>query len=120
MTQEEVLEDFPRIRLQPGLFDVVIARQKATGELCRYCPCVRSYPVFMKGITIKLPEMTLRQLRQEARATGRSVAEIVRDCLENRSDHGARSVYALSSDLAGSVSGGRKSATNKRRRFRRT
>ncbi len=64
-----------------------------------------SYPVFMKGITIKLPEMTLQQLRQEARATGRSVAEIVRDCLENRSDHGARSVYALSSDLAGSVSG---------------
>ena len=46
-----------------------------------------SYPVFMKGITIKLPEMTLRQLRQEARATGRSVAEIVRGCLENRSDH---------------------------------
>src|SRR5207247_10595757 len=41
----------------------------------------------MKGITIKLPEMTLRQLRQEARATGRSVAEIVRGCLENRSDH---------------------------------
>src|SRR5207249_4163991 len=43
--------------------------------------------VFLKGITIKLPEMTLRQLRQEARATGRSVAEIVRGCLENRSDH---------------------------------
>jgi len=50
MTQEEVLEDFPRIRLQPGLFDVVIARQKATGELCRYCPCVRNeLPCFHEG-----------------------------------------------------------------------
>ena len=54
----------------------------------------------MKGITIKLPETTLRRLRQEARATGRSVA-------------------ALASDLAGSVAGGRKAATNERRKFSR-
>ena len=54
----------------------------------------------MKGITIKLPETTLRRLRQEARATGRSVA-------------------ALTSDLAGSVAGGRKAATNERRKFSR-
>ncbi len=74
----------------------------------------------MKGITIKLAEVTLRQLRLEARATGRSVAEIIRGRLENPSDHGTQSVYALSSDLAGSVSGSRKPATNARRRFRRT
>jgi len=33
----------------------------------------------IRGITIKLTESTLRRLRPEARATGRSVAALVQD-----------------------------------------
>jgi hypothetical protein len=72
----------------------------------------------MKGITIKLSEASLKQLRQVARATGRSVAALVRDRVESV-PAGGESVYALSSDLAGCVAGARKAATNTRRRFRR-
>lgn len=71
----------------------------------------------MKGITIKLSETTLLRLRQEARASGRSVAALIRERIEAPSSRGEESVYALSSDLAGSVAGSRKAATNARRRF---
>jgi predicted transcriptional regulator len=71
----------------------------------------------MTGITIKLPDALLRRLRQEARATGRSVAALIRDSLEAGPGRGSRSVYEISSDLAGSVAGDRKPATNDRRRF---
>lgn len=74
----------------------------------------------MKGITIKLPEETLRRLRQEARATGRSVAAIVRERVEAPSDDDEVSVYAASADLAGCLEGSRKAATNARRKFRRS
>ena len=74
----------------------------------------------MKGITIKLPAETLDRLRKEARETGRSVADLVRERLETRPDQAAGSVYALTSDLAGCLSGRRRAATNERRRFRRT
>jgi len=73
----------------------------------------------MKGITIKLPEATLRRLKQEARATGRSVAALVRDCVEAPRDRDDRSVFALTSDLAGSLVGGRRAATNERLKFKR-
>jgi hypothetical protein len=74
----------------------------------------------MKGITIKLPARTLAQLREEARATGRSVADLVRERLDASAARPGPSVHALTSDLAGVLTGGRKSATNERRRFRRT
>jgi predicted transcriptional regulator len=74
----------------------------------------------MKGITVKLPDATLRQLRQEARATGRSVAALVRERVEALPRRESRSVYEITSDLAGSVAGDRKPATNKRRRFARS
>ena len=74
----------------------------------------------MKGITIKLPEATLRQLRQEARATGRSVAAVVRERVEVLPRRGSRSVYEITSDLAGSLAGSPEPATNKRRRFARS
>lgn len=62
----------------------------------------------MKGITVKLPDATLRQLRQEARATGRSVAALIRAKLEALPRRrGRRSVYEITSDLAGSVAGGK-------------
>lgn len=73
----------------------------------------------MKGITIKLPETTLRRLRQQARDTGRSVAALVRERVEAPLDRRGGSVYPVTSDLAGSLAGGRKAATNERRRFRR-
>jgi predicted DNA-binding protein len=72
----------------------------------------------MKGITVKLPEATLRQLEQEARATGRSVAAIIRERVEAQGEPHA-SVYALTRDLAGSLSGKAIAATNERRKFRR-
>lgn len=73
----------------------------------------------MTGITIKLPEETLRKLREEARRTGRTVAAIVRERVESE-DAGAGSVYALTADLAGCLDGGKQSATNARRKFRRS
>ena len=74
----------------------------------------------MKGITIKLPAPTLQRLTREARATGRSVAALVRERVEAPRDRAARSVHAVASDLAGSLAGGRKAATNDRRRFGRS
>jgi hypothetical protein len=74
----------------------------------------------MKGITIKLPDTTLRHLRQEARTTGRSVAALIRERLEAAPRRGSPSVYEITSDLASSVAGSRKPATNERRRFARS
>jgi len=73
----------------------------------------------MKAITIKLPAAMLSALRQEARATGRSVADIVRQRLETGLGQSGQSVYALSADLAGSLAGSGRSATNDRPKFRR-
>jgi hypothetical protein len=73
----------------------------------------------MKGIIIKLPESTLHRLRDEARATGRSVAAVVRERVEAPQES-AGSVHARPADLAGSLAGRRRSATNARRRFART
>jgi predicted DNA-binding protein len=72
----------------------------------------------MKGITIKLSEETLKRLEQEARATGRSVAAIIRERVEAKAV-AADSVYALTHDLAGGLAGSHKSATNDRRKFKR-
>jgi predicted DNA-binding protein len=73
----------------------------------------------MKGITVKLPETTLRRLRQEARNSGRSVAALIRERVEAPLASDDRSVYAVTSDLAGSIAAGRKAATNARRKFLR-
>jgi len=72
----------------------------------------------MKGITIKLPEGVVQQLRDEARRSGRSVAALVRERIEAPASD-VSSVYELSADLAGSLAGSGVSATNARRRFRR-
>jgi hypothetical protein len=74
----------------------------------------------MKGITIKLSEVTLRRLRQEAQATGRSVGALVRDRVEGVPRGSSDSVHALTADLAGSLIGPPRSATNARRRFRKS
>jgi predicted DNA-binding protein len=73
----------------------------------------------MKGITVKLPEATLRRLKREARVTGRSVAALVRERLEVPAEAEPPSVYSLTSDLSGSLGGSRRAATNDRRKFRR-
>jgi hypothetical protein len=73
----------------------------------------------MNGLTIKLPESTLRRLRQEARATGRSVAAVVQERVEAPLGEAAGSVHDRAADLAGSLAGRRRAATNARRRFRR-
>lgn len=72
----------------------------------------------MKGITIKLPETVAQQLRAQARQSGRSVAALIRERIEV-SHHSSESVYAISADLAGSLSGRRSSVTNSRKKFRR-
>jgi predicted DNA-binding protein len=78
------------------------------------------YDAHMKGITIKLSEITVQRLRQEAQTTGRTVAALVRDRVEGMHRDRGDSVYALTSDLAGTVAGPRRSATNNRRRFRKS
>jgi len=74
----------------------------------------------MTGITIKLPEEILKQLQQEARATGRSVAALIRDRITMNPVRRDDSFFGLAADLAGSVAGARQAATNSRRRFRKT
>ena len=74
----------------------------------------------MKGITIKLSDTTLAQLRHQARQTGRSVASLVRERVETMPEHASESIFALTADLAGSLAGGRRSADNTRRKFRRS
>jgi hypothetical protein len=71
----------------------------------------------MKGITIKLPEAVARQLREQARQSGRSVVAVIRERVEF-APNDSGSVYALSADLAGSLAGSRLAATNSRTRFR--
>ncbi|HEY8206867.1 MAG TPA: ribbon-helix-helix protein, CopG family [Myxococcaceae bacterium] len=73
----------------------------------------------MKSITVKLREATLRRLQEEARAAGRPVASLIRERVETPVAAFQGSVYAKTSNLAGSVAGSRRSATNDRRRFRR-
>ena len=71
-----------------------------------------------KRITIQLPKAVARQLRDQARQSGRSIAALVRERIEApANDRG--SVYAITADLAGSLAGSRLSATNTRARFRR-
>lgn len=73
----------------------------------------------MRGITIKLPEALARQLREEARLSGRSIASLIRERIETPPrDQG--SFHGVAADLAGSVAGPRHSATNARARFRRS
>lgn len=72
----------------------------------------------MRGITIKLPEAVARQLRDQARQSGRSVAALIRERIEAPHRDG-ESVYTASADLAGSLAGRRLPATNARTRFRR-
>jgi predicted DNA-binding protein len=77
-----------------------------------------NYHQHMKTITLKLPEQTLQRLKDEAKATGRSVAALIRERIETSPD--GQSVHALAADLAGSVAGSRRAATNERRRFGRS
>ena len=72
----------------------------------------------MKGLTIKFSEVTLRRLEKKARATGRSLAAI-RERVEVGDGQDSGTVYALTDDLAVIVKGGRRAATNNRRRFHR-
>lgn len=72
----------------------------------------------MRGLTIKLPDEMLRKLADEARASGQSVASVVRARLEAESG-GEGSVHAQAADLAGVLAGGKRSAANERRKFRR-
>jgi hypothetical protein len=74
----------------------------------------------MKRIIVKLRDTTLRRLRQEARTAGHSLANLIRERLEAVPRRGSRSVYETTADLAGSVAGSRKPATNNRRRFARS
>jgi hypothetical protein len=71
----------------------------------------------MRSIKIRLPESTLHLLRIQARATGRSVADLIRERLESTPSRPAASVYDLTSDLAGRLTGSRRAATSERRRF---
>jgi hypothetical protein len=73
----------------------------------------------MKGITIKLPEATLRALAAEAKASGRSIAAVVRNRIDAPVAPSGGSVYAQASDLAGVLDGRRTPASNERRKFRR-
>jgi hypothetical protein len=73
----------------------------------------------MKGITIRLPEETLQALATEARATGRSIAAVVRSRLDAPQRAAVGSVYAQARDLAGVLAGSRTPASNDRRKLRR-
>jgi predicted transcriptional regulator len=73
----------------------------------------------MSGITIKVPDAVVRRLRDQARASGRSVSALIRERIQAPPAE-ADSVHALVGDLAGSLAGSRQPATNQRRKFRRS
>ena len=71
----------------------------------------------MVTLTVKVPEETLRRLKEEARAAGCSVASLVRERIE-RAVPVDDSFYALTADLAGAAgTGSGRSATNARAKF---
>jgi len=72
----------------------------------------------MKALTIKIPEPVVRQLKEQAERSGRSVAALVRERIE--AVPAGSSVYAITADIAGSVAGNGLPTTNARRRFRRS
>ena len=74
----------------------------------------------MKGLTVKLSEQLLKTLRREAKASGQSVAALIRERLHAKGSGGTGSVYARASALAGCLDGSGKSDTNSRRRFKRS
>lgn len=74
----------------------------------------------MKAIAIKLPEEVLERLRGEARTTGCTLASVLRRRIEAAEGDDANSVYAITHDLAGNLAGARRSASNARRKFRRS
>jgi hypothetical protein len=74
----------------------------------------------MKVIAVKLPEETIALLMVVARATGRTVAALLRERLEAGAEPRTGSVYAITSDLAGCLGGRRRAAGNERRKFRRS
>ena len=70
----------------------------------------------MVTLTVKVPEETLRRLKEEARASGRTVASLVRERIE--SGGAEDSFHALTADLAGAAGkGSGRSATNARTKF---
>ena len=73
----------------------------------------------MRGITIKLPESTLRRLNTEAKATGRSIAAIVRERLDAGVQSTSGTLHELAGDLVGVLAGSRRAASNERSKFRR-
>ncbi|MBL8952606.1 MAG: hypothetical protein JNK82_17635, partial [Myxococcaceae bacterium] len=64
----------------------------------------------MKGISIKLPEETIRRLRNEAYETGLTLGELIRMKLSEPSQPYGATVWDLSHDLLGTVDGGKRSA----------
>src|SRR5688572_28487752 len=80
-----------------------------------------SYAPLVRGLTIKLTDDMLRKLAEDARTSGRSVAAVVREKLQAQpTGLGESSVHAQAGDLAGVLVGSRRSATNERRKFRRS
>lgn len=80
---------------------------------------VRGYLFRMKGLTIKLTEELHRRLAAEARASGRSLGAVIRGKLEGETPASSNTVHERAADLAGTLSGSRRTATNDRRKFRR-
>lgn len=67
------------------------------------------YPWFVQTISLKLPEVLLRQLESEARARRITKSELVRASLEKALAEGSEgkggSCYDLARDLAGKLRG---------------
>lgn len=64
---------------------------------------------------MRLAEATLRQLGQRARREGTSVSALIRGLVER--GLGGRTVYGITADLAGSLEGSGRAATNARSKF---
>lgn len=71
----------------------------------------------MSTISLKLPAVLARRLEAEARKTGRSKSEVVRDALErsfHREGENKATFYELTSHLAGCGKGPGDLSTNKK------
>ena len=61
----------------------------------------------METVTLKLDRRHIQRLKDQADASGRSQAAVVRDLIDRHLGRRKRSLHDQAKDLCGSVSGGR-------------
>jgi hypothetical protein len=73
----------------------------------------------METVTLKLDRRHIQKLKDQAEATGRSQAAVVRDLIDRHLPGKTRSLHDRSSDLCGVIAGAKDTSTRKLRGYGR-